>query len=109
MGAANDNDMLVTLTAAQLRDMIRSEVDRAVQEIAAVRPPSASERWTDVNGAAKHFKCSGRTIRNWIGRGAPAKQFGTANHPMIRIDLAEFEAWVERSARGDGSRSTGTS
>lgn len=96
--AANDNDatMIVTLTAGQLRALIREEVALAVEKIAQVKPPSVSERWVDVAGAAAHFKCSPQTIRNWIAKGAPARSFGPAQHPMLRIDLTEFEAWVDR-------------
>jgi hypothetical protein len=94
-----DDKMIVQLTAGELRALVRDEMSRAARAIAEAKPPSPSDRWTDVEGAAKHFKCSGRTIRNWIKQGAPARTFGPAAHAMIRLDLAEFEAWVDHSNR----------
>jgi len=91
-----DERMIVQLTAADLRALVRAEVDRAVTLVMEATPTAAkSERWIDVAGAAKHYAVTPGTIRNWIAGGAPCRKFGTPNHPLIRIDLAEFEAWVE--------------
>lgn len=88
--------MIVQLTAADLRTLVRDEVDRAVTMVIEATPTvPKSDRWIDVAGAAKHYKVTPGTIRNWIAAGAPCRKFGTAGHPLIRIDLAEFEAWVE--------------
>lgn len=95
----DDNRMIVQFTAAELRSLVRDEVDRAVRVLAETKPPVPSDKWVDVIGAAKHFGCTPRTIHNWISNGAPVRRFGPKAHPMIRIDLAEFEAWVDLSKR----------
>lgn len=84
-----DGRMVVQLTAADLRELVRAEMCRALQ--AAEKPTS---RWTDVTHAAKHFGCTSQTIRNWIKLGAPARQIGSTSHPQFRLELLEFEAWV---------------
>jgi hypothetical protein len=91
----DDGTMLVQLTAADLRAMIRAEVERTIRSNA---PPPPS-RWIDVSTAAKQFGCTTQTIRNWIALGAPAAQIGTSSCPVYRIELVEFEAWVRKQKR----------
>lgn len=94
-GKPEDTRMIVQLTASELRTLVRDEVDRAVTLVLEATPTAArSERWIDVTGAAKHFKVTPGTIRNWIAAGAPCRRLGPTHH-LIRIDLAEFEDWVQ--------------
>jgi hypothetical protein len=90
-----DDKLLVQLTAADLRALIRAEVEQVI----AAGSTRSTGRWVDVGVAAKHFSCTGQTIRNWIRLGAPARQIGTSAHPQFRIDLSEFEAWVRSHRR----------
>ena len=95
----NGNAMIVQLTVAELRTIMRTEVERVLSTLQVGRQPSRSDRWVDVSGAAEHFKVSDKTIRNWIKAGAPVRTFGPSGHAMIRIDLPEFEAWVDHAQR----------
>jgi transposase-like protein len=88
--ATNNDKMVVQLTTAELRALIRAEVERGLRE----NSPPPPSRWIDVSAAAKQFGCTTQTIRNWIALGAPARQIGASAHPVYRIELAEFEAWV---------------
>lgn len=95
--------MLITLTAQELQELVRDTVDRAVRVAIHEAQPStehspAQPRWVDVKGAAQHFGVTPTTIRAWIRNGAPVRKFGPTTQPVIRIDLAEFAAWVERPA-----------
>jgi hypothetical protein len=85
-----DDRMLVQLTVAEMRELIRTEVELLLKST----PPLTTPRWIKVEVAAKYFGCTPMTIRNWIGLGAPAAQIGAASHPQYRIELAKFEAWV---------------
>lgn len=90
--AANDNDkMVVQLTASDLRQLIRGELEQFQRESAAPVPES---KWADATTAAKHFGVTRQTIRSWVRLGAPATQIGTSTHPQYRIDLVEFDRWV---------------
>jgi|1185.fasta_scaffold489964_1 hypothetical protein len=91
----DDDKLLVQLTAADLRAMIRAEVERSLRSSA----PAPASRWIDVSTAAKVFGCTTQTIRNWIALGAPAAQIGSSGCPVYRIELSEFEAWVRNQKR----------
>lgn len=85
-----DDQLLVTLTVADLRRLVR-------EEVAALRNPQPEQpsQWVDVATAAERYACTPQTIRNWIRAGAPARQIGTAEHPQFRIHLEQFDAWME--------------
>jgi hypothetical protein len=93
-GREDDGRMIVQLTAAELRTLIRSEVELALRSQSL-----PASRWLDIGAAAKHFGCSGQTVRNWIKLGAPARQIGTSAHPQFRLELIEFEAWVRAQGK----------
>jgi hypothetical protein len=92
MTTPDDDRSLAQLTAADLAKLVRDEVDRAVK--AAIEAPP-SEHWMDIPTAAKHFKCSSKTIYLWIGKGAPYEAVGSTT----RVSLTQFSAWVSMGSR----------
>lgn len=96
---AVDGKMLVQLTVDELRAVVRAEVERAVMHASEIKPPVKSQRWRDTDEVAEHFSVTPQTIRNWCRDGAPHRTFGTGKNPVYRIDLAEFDAWVEANHR----------
>ena len=90
---ADDPRMVVQLSVADLRSLVRDEVQRGMQQ-QVQQLEQVPGKWVDVSTAAKYFGRTSQTIRNWIKDGAPAKQIGTSARPQFRIHLEQFEAWM---------------
>ena len=86
-----DDAMAVTLTVAQLKQLVRDAAAEALAQ--AHKPP---DKWVDVETAAEHFGVSGQTIRNWIMAGAPAAKPGRD----YKVQLEPFNEWVEAHRPG---------
>lgn len=69
----DDVRMLVQISVADMRALVREEVERAVTNTIARTPG----RWVDVATAAEHCGCTQQTLRAWIKAGAPARDVGT--------------------------------
>lgn len=86
--------MLVQLTVGDLNRVIDAAVDKAVSR--ALNAASVTAPYLDVEDTARYFRVDPRTIRNWIGRGAPAAKAGRD----YRIRLPDFEKWVNEQRPG---------
>ena len=78
---------VVQLTAAELRAIIREELEMAFATLRRAR-------WVDIAQAAASFDVTPATIRTWIRRGAPAMQVGSLARPLYRLELEQVEKWL---------------
>lgn len=80
-----------------IRDIVRDELERVLPAPKPAVPVGAA----DTHAAAKHFKVTHTTVRNWIMEGgAPAIEVepNRAGHRQWRVELEQLDAWV----RGGG-------
>lgn len=92
---ANDNDdgrLLVQLTAADLRALVRDEVARALG--GKHGNDAAVETYVAPDALEAHFGISRGTVHNWVREGCPHEVRGK----ILRFKMSEVEAWF--SGRG---------
>lgn len=90
----DDSRMLVQMSAAELAQMIRDEVQRIA--------PKAPKQLERPEQTAKRYRVTRDTIVAW-GR-AGARGFVSipgGSRPCYRVQPAEFDAWATEAGKGD--------
>lgn len=91
MSAARDDDkMIVQGTFAELRALIRDEVQRAAGNPANDAPAAV---YVSADTLQKHFGVSRATVHSWVHKeGCPHDKRGR----ILRFKLGEVEAWFSQ-------------
>ncbi|WP_373047221.1 helix-turn-helix domain-containing protein [Vulgatibacter sp.] len=76
---------VITITADELREIIREEL-RAAQAAPAAAPPSR-DGYLSVPAAAKYASVSAETIRDWIASGRLPRRKAGRHYRVSRDDL----------------------
>jgi excisionase family DNA binding protein len=76
---------IIDMDAEDLRSLIRAVVR---EEIGADVP--RTKRFVTVREAADYFSVCPQTVRNWVKKGAPARQIGGGE---FRIELEALAEW----------------
>lgn len=93
----DDTRMIVQFTAADLRSLVRDEVQRVMEGKPAVDAPAVTYVSADV--LQKHFGISRATVHTWVhDEGCPHEIRGR----ILRFKMADVEAWF--SGRGQVRR-----
>lgn len=79
-----------------LDQLFEQAVDRRLDRLVALVPPSQTAKRLKAQETAGHFKVHPKTVRNWLKAGCPAIFVGQ----RPRFLLAEVEEWLR--VRPDG-------
>lgn len=99
MSAANDTSLVVTLTRAQLEELVESAVRRVLDARPAAAP---ADEWLDTDAAATLLGVHPRTVQKLVAReGLPAHRIGR----LYRLRRTEVVEWLgKRPARARAVR-----
>jgi Helix-turn-helix domain len=90
-GSSDDARMIVQLTAAELRMLIRDELLVAIR--AKPENDVGVETWVDAEAIEKHFGVSRGTVHNWLRNESCPHE---ARGKIIRFKLSAVEAWFRQ-------------
>lgn len=91
--AAVDDKRIIDMTVGELRAVVRALLREEVAEV------ERAPKYATIDEAAEHFRVTTRTVRNWIGRGAPVRRLGGGTYRIELDAMAEWQAGESKPLR----------